>query len=306
MADERAEALELLRRAARAAAVDAPEIVLPQDRDLLARGMRFHYLDWGNKSKRPILFLHGGGLTAHTFDLVCLGLRADYWCLSMDQRGHGDSEWSPVADYRTPTQADDVAAFVESLGLDGLVVVGMSMGGTNAIQHVGTNGSRIAALVIIDVGPEVQSRGTARIRDFRSEGLEFDSLEELVDRAMLFNPRRDPLTLRRSLLGNLRRTPAGKWAWKWDPRTRSQPLDDAAKAARTQLLWDRVDRIECPTLVIRGAESDVFSPENAAALVLRLSNSKLRVVGGAGHTVQGDNPAGLISEIREFLGQLGL
>jgi pimeloyl-ACP methyl ester carboxylesterase len=300
------DALELLRRTANIAHVDAPEVVLPRDRDLVARGMRFHYLDWGHENKRPILFLHGGGLTAHTFDLVCLALRADYWCLALDQRGHGDSEWSPVMDYDTTTQAEDAAAFIESLGLQRPVVVGMSMGGMNAIEYAGTHRDVPAALVIIDVGPELQAQGTARIRSFMSEQLEFESLDELIERAVQFNPRRDPLILQRSLRTNLRQTPKGSWVWKWDPRPRSKPRDEQAMVERRLRLWNQVALIDCPTLVIRGAESDVFSRENAETFVGRLRNGRLRIVEGAGHTVQGDNPAGLTREIRAFLTEIGI
>lgn len=298
------ERLELLVHAARAAQIEAREIVLPADHDVILRRMRFHYLDWGNANARPILFLHGGGLSAHTFDLVCLSLRHEYHCLALDQRGHGDSEWSPVEDYDVATQAEDVAAFVETLDLRGLVLVGMSMGGMNAIYYAGDRPDRLAALVLIDVGPDLQSKGTARIRGFLAEAQEFDSLEEIVEHAKRFNPRRDPVLLRRSLLGNLRRTPSGKWRWKWDPRPRVRPRDEGATAARRALLWERVDGVTCPTLVVRGAQSDVFSPENAETLARRLPKATLRVVEGAGHTVQGDAPADLTREIRAFLGDL--
>src|ERR1700730_9194405 len=86
---------EMLGLAVSLAGVAVKEIVLPEDRDAVVGGIRLHYLDWGGDGM-PIVFLHGGGLNAHTYDLVCLGLRESYHCLSVDQRGHGDSEWSPV------------------------------------------------------------------------------------------------------------------------------------------------------------------------------------------------------------------
>src|SRR5260221_14290714 len=98
MADisDRLQALEL---AASVAGVEVPEFVLPSDHHIVANGIRLHYLDWGRTSDRTMVFLHGGGLNAHTFDLVCLGLRREFHCISLDQRGHGDSEWSPESDY---------------------------------------------------------------------------------------------------------------------------------------------------------------------------------------------------------------
>ena len=70
--------------------------------------MRFHYLDWGIKGLPPVVFLHGGGLNAHTWDIVCAALRRERHCLALDQRGHGESEWSPEMDYATESHAGDL------------------------------------------------------------------------------------------------------------------------------------------------------------------------------------------------------
>jgi esterase len=287
--------------AARRQNLTVSEVVLPADAHVVLRDMRFHYLDWGNAGRRQIVFLHGGGLNAHTYDLVCLALRAEYHCLALDQRGHGDSEWSPVMDYDMTAHADDIDAFTQRFCLDRFVLVGMSMGGVNAIQYAGSHPERLAALVIIDVGPETQALGSRRIRDFMAESTSGVSVDEFVSRAMAFNPRRDPLLLRRSLLHNLRKTPDGKLVWKWDPRPRRVGLSSSQIDERRNRLWQQVDRISCPTLVVRGAESDVFSEENAAKLVARLNRGSYARIDQAGHTVQGDNPAGLVRAMRSFL-----
>src|SRR5918998_1067288 len=75
------------------------DVVLPGKGDIRVGELQMHYLDGGKKENPPILFLHGGALTAHTWDLCCLALRDEYHCLAMDLRGHGDSDWSPDADY---------------------------------------------------------------------------------------------------------------------------------------------------------------------------------------------------------------
>lgn len=297
--------LESLAYAAARQHLAVPEVVLPADVNVVLRGMRFHYLDWGDQQKRPMLFLHGGGLNAHTYDLVCLALRADYHCISLDQRGHGDSEWSPVMDYDTATHAADVEALVDYLGLDRLILVGMSMGGLNALHYAGDHARRLAALVIIDSGPDMQSSGSQRIRDFLSEPNEAESIDDFIDRAVAFNARRDPLLLRRSLLHNLRRTPDGKWVWKWDPRPRRRS-DPHRLARRRDVLWTKVPGITCPTLLVRGAESDVFSEEDASELARRLPNARHVTIESAGHTVQGDNPAALVREMRSFFSSIGV
>src|SRR5215211_6317154 len=121
--------IDYLRQAAEVADVPLTEVVAPASHHLLLRNQRFHYLDWGNEDAPPIVFLHGAGLTAHTWDLVCLRLRPYYRCLALDLRGHGESEWSRPLDYSLEAHAGDVAAFVGALGLVNPIVVGMSLGG---------------------------------------------------------------------------------------------------------------------------------------------------------------------------------
>src|SRR6516225_8004013 len=101
----------MLRRAVTIAGLDPAEITLPSDHQLIIGNLRVHYLDWGGGGQ-PILFLHGGGLNAHTWDVLALMLRDRYRCIALDQRGHGDSEWSPVIDYAVDSQSRDVAGFI--------------------------------------------------------------------------------------------------------------------------------------------------------------------------------------------------
>jgi pimeloyl-ACP methyl ester carboxylesterase len=296
---------EHLREAAAMAGVAIPEFMVPAEHQVVVGRMRLRYLDWGTRGKRPVLFLHGGGLTAHTWDLVCLALRPDYRCLAPDLRGHGDSEWSPEMDYGIEAHRGDVTALIDHLGLDGLVLVGMSLGGLTALAYAGRQAARLSALVIVDVGPEARQEGARRIAEFLAAPAEFDSVEDVVERALAFNPRRDARLLRRSLQHNLRRLPNGKLTWKHDRRHRAH-FDAEEWARRRHALWDDVPRITCPTLVVRGGRSDVFHDEDAAKLAAALPRGAWVRVEDAGHTVQGDNPRALVAELRRFLDQQGL
>ena len=191
---------------------------MPEERRVAANGLSFRYLDWGTKGQRPILFLHGGALTAHTWDLCCLALRDDYHCMALDQRGHGDSDWAPDADYSISAQREDVKGFTEAIGLDQFVLVGMSMGAINGLAYAIAYPETLSALVLIDAGPDVRRRGSSRIRDFVNGGAKPESLDAIIERALAFNPRRDPKVLRRSLMHNLRRQEDGNWVWKYDRR----------------------------------------------------------------------------------------
>jgi esterase len=294
---------EHLQMAATTAGLALPEIVLPDSHHVLLGRMRFHYLDWGIAGRPPIVFLHGGGLNAHTWDLVCASLRRERHCLALDQRGHGESEWSPEMDYRTESHVADLDAFVGRLGLERFVLVGMSLGGVNGLAWAGRHSDRLAGLVLVDIGPEVRTEGVRKIAAFTSEAAPLDSVEHFVERALAFNPRRNRELLRRSLLHNLRRMPDGRFMWKYDQRHRGK-VDPDAYARRRELLWSAVDGVTCPTLVVRGAQSDVFHDEDAERLAARLRRGRWVRVEGAGHTVQGDNPAGLLVRLREFLDEV--
>ena len=152
------------------------DVVLPSEHDVSVGQLRFRYLDWGTKGLRPILFLHGGALTAHTWDLCCLALRGEFHCVALDQRGHGDSDWAPDADYSIGAQREDIRGFADRLGLDRFALVGQSMGAINGLAFAVAHPERLSALVMIDAGPEVRRRGSSRIRDFVNGGAKPETL----------------------------------------------------------------------------------------------------------------------------------
>ncbi|HEV3114949.1 MAG TPA: alpha/beta hydrolase [Candidatus Binataceae bacterium] len=300
---EPAEQLEHLKMAVQVAGVQVSDIVLPEDRDLKVGNLRLHYLDWGNKDGPPLVFLHGGALTAHTWDVVCLALRDQYHCLALDARGHGDSDWAD--DYSHERHCEDITGFIEQLGIVRTVMVGQSMGGLNSIVYAGRGGQRLSGLVIVDVGPELNLGGTQRIGDFIRDTPEAESIDAFIEKAMEFNPRRDPVLLRRSLHHNLRQLPNGKWSWKWDPnrmRSGMSKIEDHIEGMRK--LWTQVEKIDCPALVMRGGKSDVFSDANAEKLAANLRKGRWVRIDNAGHTVQGDNPRDMVAALREFFGEI--
>ncbi len=295
-----AEYREHLAATAVRAGFDFPGVVLPEEGDVQVGDLRMHYLDWGNKHLPPIVFLHGSALTAHTWDLVCLALRDEYRCIAPDQRGHGDTDWAPDGDYSIAAALRDTTGFVDTLGLDRFILVGMSLGAINSLAFAISQPERLTHLVIIDAGPEMRRPGSSRIRDFVNSVQETVTVEAIIEKAMKFNPRRDPTILRRSLMHNLRRQPDGTWKWKYDTRRFQALSQDSHRADRARLA-EGLGRITCPTLVVRGGESDVFHEEDGISLARRLPNGRFVTVPRAGHTVQGDNPKDLVAELRRFL-----
>lgn len=286
------------RLAARLAGLEVPAFVPPQHLHQVVDGLRLHALDWGTPGRPPVLFLHGGGQTARTWDLVCLALRAELHCLALDQRGHGDSEWSYGFDYTPESHARDFVGFLDARGLDRVAVVGMSMGCLNGLHLAAACPDRVSAFVAVDAGPWVRIEGGRAIIDFVAQADGGDSLDAFIERALRFNPRRDPRLLAVSLRHNLRALPDGRLTWKTDRR---QPLDLALVNDRLERLQQQVSEIRCPTLVLRGTESEVFLDEHAERFANAVPRGWWARIDGAGHTIQGDAPAALVRELRQFL-----
>jgi pimeloyl-ACP methyl ester carboxylesterase len=300
---EPAQELEHLALAAKISGVDA-EIVLPTSLEIAMPRMRLHYLDWGTAGCRPIVFLHGAALNAHTWDVVCLALRQQYHCYALDHRGHGESAWSEDADYSGDAHRGDIESFVDHLGLDQFVLVGHSMGGFIAFNYAFQHSHRLAALVLVDAGPSMLARGARRILDFITETAELDSLEEIIQKAIEFNPRRDPRLLRRSVLHNFRQKPSGKWVRKNDLRMWHGLQNREHERERLRERFRQAEQVKCPALIVQGGLSDVFTSEDAQVLARQFAAGHYAQVGGAGHTVQGDNPRLLAQMLSEFLARV--
>jgi esterase len=300
---DQSEQVQMLRRTVEIAGVKPREIDLPRDHHVIVNAMRFHYLDWRGNG-HPLLFLHGGGLNAHTWDVVALMLRDRYRCIALDQRGHGDSEWSPGVDYGIETQQRDVEGFIDLLKLENPVLVGQSMGGLNSLAYAIQHSARMRGLVVVDVGPEINPAGVEAIRQFAGTP-ELDSPAAFLERAVKFNPHRDPTVLRRSLFYNLRQLPSGKWSLKHDQRRASE---DAWREniLQRERLKDGIAKIACPSLIVRGARSEVLSDEAAARFAQLLPRARWVRVEDAGHNIQGDNPRGLLDVLQPFLDEIGL
>jgi pimeloyl-ACP methyl ester carboxylesterase len=289
-----------LYEAARAAGVGFAREAYPTDRVVELGGMNFHYLDWGGPDAPPVLMLHGMAQSAHTWDFSALALSDRYRVLALDQRGHGDSDWAPDGDYSLDAHLGDIASFVEAMDLRGLVMVGLSMGGRNAFSFAALHPELVRALVIVDIAPRSGRSGASAIRTFIERVDELDTFEEFVERVKGYNPRRSREQIRGSLAHNLKRLPSGRWTWKYDKALRS-PSRPQPGPGFVERQWDYIERIECPTLVVRGAYSKVLTQEIAEETVRRLRHGELAVVDDAGHLVPGDNPPGFIRALGDFL-----
>jgi pimeloyl-ACP methyl ester carboxylesterase len=285
--------------AARAAGIRFTAEVLPEDRYVQANGMRLHYLDWGNHDKPKMLLLHGGAQSAHSWDFFSLAMRDHFHIVALDQRGHGDSAWSEAGDYDTPFHVADIQAFTETIGYDTFTLVGLSMGGRNAYSFAARYPEKVQRLIVVDVGPDVQAEGRRHIREFLEGTESFESFDWLVERVRRFNPRRPEVQIRGSLLNNVKQLEDGSWTWKHDRRRgirrdRGGEMNEAA--------WQDLTKVKAPTLIVRGAESNILSAQTATKMCNTIKDGRLVEVPKAGHLVQGDNPVAFERVVRDFLG----
>ena len=291
-----------LHDAARAQGVTFEREAVPEDRYVEANGMRFHYLDWGNPDAPDMLLLHGFAQTCHSWDFVALAFCDRYHVVALDQRGHGDSDWSESGDYSPETQQEDIAGVVSSIGLRDFVLMGLSMGGRNSFTYAATHPDEVRALVVVDAGPQNMRTGSQKIRNFVQQDDELDSIEDFVQRVLEYNPLRDPVQVRGSILHNLKQLPSGKWTWKYDKRFRQPGARRFQHDPQmTERLWGYMESLACPTLVVRGSQSDIIALDTADGMHKRIPNGRLATVENAGHLVMGDNPSGFEQAVTEFI-----
>ena len=304
---------ELMAAAAKAAGLNPPAIVQPTSNHVELNGIRFHYLDWGNEQLPHVVLLHGGSLTAHTWDMAALLLRDKYHLVALDQRGHGDTEWTPEAELdqdNSDLMLEDTRQFIEYLDYDQVTLVGMSMGGMNSIRYAARHPERLDALDIVDVGPETMREGAVEMEQFRRETETLDAFDDFLDRAMKFMPHRAPEHLRYSLTHSLKQTEDGRWTWKQDHRRRqtqdemTEEQQGADRERRAAALWDDLKEIRTPTLLTRGDWSKILAHDHAEEVVATMHDARLVVIPRATHNVHSDNPADFATELDAFLSRV--
>lgn len=204
-----------------------------------------------------------------------------YHVINLDSRGHGDSDWAQDGDYSVPALSSDLLSAPPAL-------VGASMGGASALYTVGNAGTAIAAaLVLVDLVPRIDPQGAAKIMSFMAAHPNgFGNIDEAADAVGAYNPHRPRPKDAMGLMKNLRQRD-GRLFWHWDPRFLKQ-TDRAEPPRAAQLLLDAATRVRIPTLLVRGAQSDVVTEEGVAELKGVLPAVEVFDVAGAGHMIAGD------------------
>ena len=270
----------------------------PADKMVRANGLNFHYLEWGDPGNPTVLMLHGVSQQAHSWDFIALALSDRFRALSLDQRGHGDSDWAPGGDYSIEAQQADIDGVVDALGLGKFTLMGHSMGGRNSYIWASRHPGALDSLVIVDTGPQGQETGRRRIQQFQALPDELDSFDEFAQRVQEYTGRNMEQVLG-ALKYSIRERSDGKWTWKYDKVLRTPGARPPGWTA--EQLWECVERIDCPTLIVRGERSDIFAEETMARMGQIIPDCATATIARAGHLVQGDNPADFLAEAEKLL-----
>ncbi len=267
-------------------------LLRPLDRDLVVNGLRLHLLDWGGEGRTPLLLLHGFTGSAHAWDTLSIALQPHFHVYALDQRGHGDSD--PADTYNPAVAFEDIAGVVGQVALRSFVLIGLSMGGRNAMYFTAKQPELVQRLVIVDIGPEISARATAPSSG-PPEPETWESIEQAARHLYRSNPYPGIHYYRWVVSHTLRQREDGALVWRWHP---------SIKERRTQLdldWWALLRTITPPTLVLRGAESPVLDRDVAERMAKELPRGRFVEIPHAVHTLHEDNPEAVLGALKDFL-----
>lgn len=259
-------------------------------------GRKLHYLDYGTEGLPPMLCVHGGAAHGHWFDFVAPGFNRDYHVLSLDLRGHGDSQPVEPPAYFYNEYAADIDKAVAALDLRDFVLVGHSMGGTVCLLYAATHPGRVKKLIVVDSTVNLSADRIAKLRDVGSRpGRDYDSKEEMVSRYKLRpgNPQATPEVVRYIGERSVRQNEDGTWRYKFDRAVyATREVFDGTP------LWKD---IKIPALLVKGAMSERITPEVVAEVKALAPQVDVEVVARSDHHVTLDNPHGFIDAVKPWL-----
>jgi pimeloyl-ACP methyl ester carboxylesterase len=268
--------------------------------------LRFHYRAWGNPQAPAVVLLHGYTSHARSWDTIAHALSDRCRVLALDQRGHGESDLA--SDYDEQRLVEDLAAFVDALGLERFAAVGFSIGGFAAASYAVLHPERVSRMVLAECfAKETSADAAAHIAALRALPTAYDGPKEMAaaQAAAAFRPLAPHASeeeLRRWMVGGLAEGPDGRWSWRYDPVFRV-PGAPGRLNPDPESFAERLAQVTCPMLLVVGDES--FAKDGAEAMAPRNPRARLVVLPETGHWVPLDNPRGFLDAVREFLTEEG-
>ncbi|GAB3956521.1 alpha/beta fold hydrolase [Spirosoma harenae] len=268
---------------------------------------------WGNPNDQPVILLHGGGQTRHSWGDTAEWLaKAGFYAIAVDARGHGDSDWSAEGHYEIEYLAADLRAICATLPRRP-ALVGASMGGMTALlaeseRPPGTE-SICRSIVLVDIAPRTEQKGIERIFAFMSGNLAgFASLDEAAEAVAAYLPHRPRPSDHSRLEKNLRLRKIGtgelRYFWHWDPAMLAlwrQYSNPDRKTHYEERLYQAAHALTVPTLIVRGGMSDVVSEKIMAEFLDSVPHVQSISVANAGHMVAGDSNHAFTKAVIDFL-----
>ena len=278
---------------------------LPGERETFheVNGLRLRVRIWGDDHAPTVVLLHGLRGFSGTWRGLAQRLSGSFRLIALDQRGRGESDWDPDRNYYTDAYLADLVAMVEQLGLERFSLLGHSMGGTTAYVYAAQYPEHLNALIIEDIAPgaSVSGVGAERIKaEMAALPIDFDSWRAAREYWRRARPSVSEEALEQRLAESLKQGPEGRVIWQYDARgisaTRMNPSPD-----RVVDLWPVIDRIQTPTMIIRGERSDFCALDAVEEMKRRNPCIQSLTVVGASHYVHDDAPDVFAREVNRFL-----
>ena len=266
-------------------------------------GLQIAADDWGLDSDPLVVLLHGGGQTRHAWgESGELLSSSGFHVIALDLRGHGDSDWHSGGDYSIDSHKEDLVNILKTLDKPASLV-GASLGGMISLSLAGDeqNSRLCSSLVMVDIGLYPDPEGASRIVEWmRSAETGFANLEEAAEAVASYLPHRKRPRNNRGLEKNLRQKEDGRYYWHWDPRflVRRQEHEylDLNEIQRTV-----ANRVTVPTLLIKGALSDVVTEKNVFEFLSAIPHAEFEEINEAAHMVAGDRNDIFVKAALKFL-----
>ena len=282
----------------------------PTSHIYFSQRLRLHYVDWGNEDAPAMLLVHGGRDHCRNWDWLAHDLKDDYHVIAPDLRGHGDSQWLVGGSYTIIDYVYDIAQLVRQTGIRDIALIGHSMGGAVALAYAGLYPQAVQRLIAIEglgLSPpsaEDSTSGHQRLLDWVDNLRQlsgripkrYPTLEDALQRMQQANPHLTEEQARHLTIHGSNQNEDGTYSWKFDNYMRawspvSMPAQQMANLHR---------RIACPTLLVRGTESQAADPGRDGRLQY-FQNASSVAVEGAGHWVHHDQLECFLAIARQFL-----
>ena len=267
---------------------------------------RMAYTEWGDpKNPRVLICVHGLGRCGRDFDFIAEALSDRYRVVCPDIVGRGQSDWLKVkALYEVPQYVADIVTLIARLDVERVDWLGTSMGGMIGMGLAAQENTPIARLVLNDVGPVVAVASLERIDQTLGKAPRFDSFADAEKYIRLVSATFGKLTDAQwhHLTEHVVRTAAdGKIEMRYDPGIAEPAKKTLEKCQGKDLeLWPLYDAIRCPTLVLRGAQSDLLLPGTVAKMAQRGPKARTVEIPDVGHAPMLMDEA-QVAVVREFL-----